>query len=239
VTVNLVERSLGPSLPSAETLTETKIVIENTINPPDQEIEPITVPFHPGRIDHYLPIQDPYVVHLFLRGGISGELASQVLMELDVPEKATNREIREGLRKVAEKYLKLIRIRVKPLLGILEEHGLDKGKKMIKKAYLREMLLDMEADEKGRPIPVRSLYQDQEGKQIRNLVVVPGHGDVSFQTQELTTTHIALLASIYRAACRFAERTGGNTQLIRTCRKETEQLESYIEPQPTDDTNQT
>ena len=230
-TEQLVTRSLVASLPESPPFTETKITIENTLNSPDREIQPITIPFHPGQVDHHYPYHDAYIVDLFLKASPVDFLRKQVLMELDAPEKVTPQQVKQGLRRVAEKYLKLTRIRIKPLLNLLEKHGFEKGRKMIEKAYLRDRLLEMEHDEKGRRIPRRTLLRQGPRTLLSDEVVVPGHGDVSIQTQELTPTHIALLAAVYKTACNFAENVGADPDLVRTCRQEAAQLRSYIEPQ--------
>jgi hypothetical protein len=237
-TIQLVGRSLVASLPESVPFTETKITIDNTINSPDQQIEPIMIPFHPGQVDHHYPWYDADVVDLFLGATPPDTLTEQVLMELDAPEKVTPREVRRGLTRVGEKHLKLTRIRIKPLLSILEEHGFEDGRRMIEKAYLRDKLLEMEHDQKGRRIPRRTFLRQGRRTVVNDRAVVPGHGDVSLQTQELTPTHIALLASVYRAACNFAELVGGDAQLIGACREEAARLESYIQTDETHEAQQ-
>ena len=228
-TRQLVGRSLVASLPDSEAFTEAMVTIENIFASPDREIEPIMIPFHPGRVDHYYPSHDAYVVNLFLKGSAVHPLAEQVLMELGAPERVTPEEVKDGLRRVCEKYLKLTRNRIRPLLDLLEEHGFEEGKKRIEKAYLRDRLLEMKQDEKGRRIPRRTALRDE---QRRIQAVVPGHGEISLQTQELTTTHIAFLVSVLRTACNLVENAGGDPQLVNTCIQEADKLESYIEPLP-------
>ena len=130
---------------------------------------------------------------------------------------------------VAEKYLKLVRLRVRPLLNLLEKHGFNEGKMMVEKAYLKDKLLKQRTDSKGRKLPGREIHHGDKVLQVR--AVVPGHGEVSMQTQELTPSHIRLLSSVYRATCNFAEISGGDKTLIEDCRKEASKLESYVEPQ--------
>ena len=230
-TVQLIERSLISSLPESVPFTEAEITIYNTINSPNQVIEPIMIPFHPGQVDHNYPQYNANRVDIFLSGVPGDWLTKEVLLELDVPEKVTAREVREGLKRVGEKYLRLARIRIRPLLRLLEKHGFEEGRKMIEKAYLRDRLLEMEHDSRGRRIPNRKGLRQGQGTYLLNRSVVPGHGEVSLHTQELTPTHIAFLASVYRLACSFAENVGGDPKLVEDCRREAAQLISFIEPE--------
>jgi hypothetical protein len=88
----------------------------------------------------------------------------------------------------------------------------------------------MEYDSDEKKIPRRKVRRQGRGTLLNEFVIIPGHGVVSLQTQELTPTHIALIASVYETACRFAENVGGDPDLIRTCREEAAQLLSYIAP---------
>jgi hypothetical protein len=227
--IQLLRESLVSSLPESELFTETIMGIENAFQESGREIEPIHIPFIPGRGVYYIPGQDDFWISLeFLRGLIHGQLSKEVLMELDVPEEVKPEDVRIGLRRVAEKYLKLVRRRIKPLLNLLEEHGFNEGKMMVEKAYLKEKLLKQNTDPEGRAIPRIEIRRGE--KLIDERAVVPGHGEVSLQTQELTPSHIRLLANVYRATSNFAEIAGGDPQLITICRKEADQLESYTQP---------
>jgi len=228
-TVQLVGRSLVASIPESVPFTVTKIAIDNTVNAPDQRIEPIMIPFHPGQADHHYPWENASTVDIFLRAVPPDFLTEQVLMELGAPEEVTPEEVKDGLRRVGEKYLKLTRIRIKPLLSLLDEHGFEKGRRMIEKAYIRDRLLAMEQDQVDRRVPRRTLKRQGGSTTIADDMVIPGHGDVSPQTQELTPTHIGLITAVYESACNFAELVEGDAKLIETCREEAQRLKSYAE----------
>ena len=229
-TVQLVGRSLVASIPESVPFTETKVTIDSIVNAPDQRIEPIMIPFHPGHADHHYPIHDATIVDIFLRAVPADFLTEQVLMELGAPENVTPEEVKGGLRRVGEKCLKLTRIRIKPLLSLLEEHGFEKGRRMIEKAYIRDKLLSMDQEQGDRRIPRRTLIRQGRSTTIHDDMVIPGHGDVSPQTQELTPTHIGLLVAVYETACNFAELVKGDVRLVEICRKEAQKLKSYAEP---------
>jgi hypothetical protein len=198
---------------------------------PDQTVELIHMPFQPGVVSYFAPgLWDFYTVWQFLDSRFHGPLVSQVLMELDTPGKITAKSLETGLRTVGEKYLKLTQMKIKPVLILLKKHGFEEGKTMIEKAYHTDKLLKQEKDSRGRGIPRLAVYRGDEP--VEEAAVIPGHGYVSLQTQELTPTHIRLLANVYRSACNFAQHVGANPDLIKTCRKEASQLESYVEPSP-------
>ena len=157
-----------------------------------------------------------------------GRISKEVLMELDVPEEVTIEDVRMGLKRVGEKYLKITRINIKPLLDLIEEHGFEVTRRMVEKAYLREKLLAQETDSSGNNIPRRAIFRGD--KLVGQQAIVPGHGAVTLQTYELTPSHVRLLAGVYRSACNFAQQAGGDAQLIASCREEAERLESSIEP---------
>jgi hypothetical protein len=100
---------------------------------------------------------------------------------------------------------------------------------MIEKAYHKDKLLKQEKDSKGRGIPYHAVYKGD--KTVQEDAVIPGHGYVSLQTEELTPTHIRLLANVYKAACSFVQHVGGDQELVKACVEEASQLESYVEPQ--------
>jgi DNA-binding Lrp family transcriptional regulator len=229
--IQLIRGGLVSSLPEAKLFTETIIGIQDIFSRSGREIELIHIPFSPGQVAQFYPGEDDFHTVLeFLRGLLHGRLSKDVLMELDVPNQVGPEDVREGLRRVAEKYLKLVRLRVRPLLDIFEEHGFNDGRMMIEKAYLKEKLLKQRTDSDGRQLPGWEIRRGD--KTLEERAVIPGHGEVSLQTQELTPSHVRLLASVYRAACRFAEIAGGDTQLVETCRREVSRLESFVEPQP-------
>ena len=156
-------------------------------------------------------------------------IAKEVLMELDVPDEVTAQDVERGLSRVGEKYLRLVRMNIKPLLDIIKQHGSNEARKMIEKAYLRDKLLQQKKDSTDRIIPRTTSFRGD--KLVEEEAVIPGHGVITLQTQELTPSHIALLATVYRSTCNFAEQAGGDPQLIETCRKEAAQLESCVEPE--------
>ena len=149
-------------------------------------------------------------------------------MELDVPDTLTRRDAEHGLRKVSDKYLKLVRLHAKPLLVLLEQHGLEKGSTMIEKAYLRDKLLEQETDSKGRRIPRIAQYRD--GKLVNRKAILPGHGAVTLETQQLTPSHVSLMTAIYKVACNLAQRCRADPGLVKTCKEEADRLGAFAQP---------
>jgi hypothetical protein len=224
-TWHLMNNGVVPSLPEAELFSETEIEVSNLLEDPDTSVEIIHLPFHPGQTVPYRIQSDIWALRQFLRWGFNGRIVQDVLMELDIPDKITKKDVEEGLRRTSEKYLKLVRLYVKPLLSLLDKHGLERAGTMIEKAYLRDKLLEQETDSKGRKLPRTKRYRDD--KLVEWKAVVPGHGAVSQETQQLTTSHISLLTSIYRSACNFAERCKVDPGLVKTCREEASRLETH------------
>ena len=224
-----IRESLEPSLPDAKVFTEAEVLIGNLLAKPDQIVELIHIPFQPGHINYYAPgLWDFFTVCEFLDSRFYDSLVSQILMELDTPHRITAEDVETGLRRVGEKYLKLTRMRIKPVLNLLKKYGFKEGKTMIEKAYLKDKLLKQEKDSKGRGIPKHAVFKGD--RPVQEGAVVPGHGYVSLQTEELTPTHIRLLANVYKAACSFAQYVGGDSELVKACGEEASQLESYVEP---------
>jgi hypothetical protein len=237
---DLVALSLNPSLPEAKPITETHIEVLGRLVPlPPRPgmLEFVHAPFHPGCGDYsILGLADYYVACSFLRWPMMGRLAQEVLMELGVPEGVTAEEVERGLCSVAEKYLRMVRMNIKPLLELIQQHGFDEARRMIEKAYLRDRLLEQERDSTGRILPSRRSYMGD--RLVEHEAVVPGHGVITLQTQELTNSHIRLLAAVYRSTCSFAEQAGVNPEVVEACREEASQLESYIEPQVREERSQ-
>ncbi len=226
----LVAGSLVPSLPESELFTETSIEVMNRLVKPDQEPELINIAYHPGLVWDYLyGYSDFLPVYHFLRWPLRGDLVREVIMELNVPDKVGPRDVEEGLRRVGGKYLRMVRVNIKPLLNLLEEHGFEEARTLVEKAYLRDKLSRQETDPGGRRIPREERYKG--GKPVKYWAVIPGHGAVTHETGELTPSHIRLLANVYVAACNFAQHVGADPELVETCRKEAEQLESFVQPQ--------
>jgi hypothetical protein len=191
----------------------------------------VNVPFSPGHIEYSIPIQTNLsIVKSFVTPPAQGDLIRDLIMEMGVPEEITTEKARQGLRRLGEKYLRLTRISIRPLLDLLVEHGYDQAKNMIQKAYLKDMLIRSEKDSEGRQIHRFTVYAGDALE--KDVAFVPGHGVVSEETQELTHSHIRLIANIYRAACGLCEQLGGDNQLIDECRKEAAQLEHCVEPKP-------
>ena len=230
----LVSLSLVPSLPDAKAFTETHIDVLAKLAPlppSPGEVDFVHAPFHPGRGDYSIfGLADYLVACSFLRRPMMGRIAKEVMMELDVPDEVTVEDVERGLRTVGEKYLRMVRMNIKPLLDMIKQHGFNEARRMIEKAYLRDKLLQQEKDSMGRVIPRTTSFRGD--KPVEAEAVIPGHGVITLQTQELTPSHITLLATVYRSTCNFAEQAGGDPQLIETCRKEAAQLESSVQPQP-------
>jgi hypothetical protein len=231
---DLVALSLNPSLPEAKPFTETHIeVLDKLIPLPPSPgmVEFVHAPFHPGRGDYSIfGLADYYVACNFIRWPMMGRLAQEVLMELDVPDEVTAEDVERGLRKVGEKYLRMVRMNIKPLLDMIHQYGFNEARRMIEKAYLRDKLLQQERDSIGRILPRRTSYRGD--RLVEEEAVIPGHGLITLQTQELTPSHITLLVAVYRSTCNFAERSGVNPELVEICRKEASQLETCIELPP-------
>jgi hypothetical protein len=234
---NLISLSLVPSLPEAKTFSRihAEVLAKMAPIPPKPgEVDFVHAPFHPGRGDYSIFGLADYVAMVnFLRWPLMGGISKDVLMELDVPEEVSVDDIRRGLEIVGEKYLRLTRMNIKPLLDLVEEHGFEAARRMVEKAYLREKLLAQETDASGNNIPRRARFRGD--KLVGQQAIVPGHGAVTLQTYELTPSHIRLLASVYRSACNFAQQAGGDAGLIETCREEAARLESCIETQTDQD----
>ena len=124
--------------------------------------------------------------------------------------------------------LKLVRLHAKPLLVLLEQHGLEKGSTMIEKAYLRDKLLEQETDSKGRRIPRIAQYRD--GKLVNRKAILPGHGAVTLETQQLTPSHVSLMTAIYKVACNLAQRCRADPGLVKTCKEEADRLGAFAQP---------
>jgi hypothetical protein len=149
-----------------------------------------------------------------------------VIWELGIPDEVSPGDVARALSKIGEKYLRLVRMKVAPLHKLLGEHGFEKGRLMIEKAYLRDKLLKMDLDGEGRRIPRLAGYLG--GRPEHESAMVPGHGYVSLNTQELTSGHVVLIAEIFRGACNFAEHVGVDEELVRACRKEADEIESSL-----------
>jgi hypothetical protein len=218
-----------PSLPEAETFTEVTIEMMNRLNAPSDEVNIYLTPFHPGYFFYSNPhVSDAMVTRDFLRWPFVGTFTRELMMELGVPEAVTSGDVDRALRSLGEKYLKMTRLNIRPLLDILEKHGFEEGRTMIEKAYLRDRLLKQKTDASGRTIPRAAMYG--KGRIRDEKVVVPGHGAVTHQTQQLSTSHVWWIVWTYRAACNFAKHVKGDPRLIETCEEEASRLESCIEP---------
>jgi hypothetical protein len=231
--LTVVADGLVSSIPEAKVYTDATIEIANQLVKPGQDIQLIYTPFRAGDVFNSTPgYSDFAVTTQFLKWPFMENLVGEVLMELDVPDEVTPQDIQRGLRNVALKYLRLVRLSIKPLLDLLKEHGFEDGRGMIEKAYHSDRLLKQETDPTGRRIP-RHERRRGVGKTVPwgASATIPGHGLVTPQTQELTHTHIRLLGCVYRAACNLAEHVGGDPNLIQSCRKEALELESFVEPQ--------
>ncbi len=226
---SLITDGLTTSLPDCSLFTETIIDVWNRLRKPESPRRFIHIPFHPGQVVHYEEGETGYWYALsFLRLGFVGRISREVLMELGVPDEVRPEDVEKGLRRVAEKYLKLVRLYIRPLLDLLAEHGFEKGKTMIEKAYTKEMLLKMETDSHGRAIPRAKIRSGD--RIVDERAMIPGHGYVSYQTQELTPTLVRLVAGVYRRTCDFAEQAGVDPGLVAACRREANQLDIYVEP---------
>jgi hypothetical protein len=235
------------SLPDAATWTDAYIETVNQLLVTEKPIEQVHVPFWPGGVtSHHFGESDYGIVDPFLRHIWYSGLVRQVLLELDVPSQITPEDIEEGLRRVGEKHLKLTRLMIQPLVDLLEEHGLDEARKMIQKANARDTLLERVADvgkPKGdakiapdfvyaKPEGIRGPKEDIPSILGPDFAVIKGHGLVTVQTNELTPTHIRLVANVLRAACNFAELTKADPRLIEESRNEASFLDSQAPENP-------
>jgi hypothetical protein len=116
------------------------------------------------------------------------------------------------------------------MLDSLEEHGFEEGRKRIDKAYLRDKLLSQEWDSGGRRLLRYSTHIEEE--LVENRAIIPGHGLITRQTQEVTPSLIRIVANVYKAACNFAEQAGGDPKLVESCRSEASRLESFVSQEP-------
>ncbi len=225
---SLFSRGLASSLPESEPFTDAfRQVFEvfTTNDSPDI----VKVPFMPGKIHlHGKAFDESFLVRSFLGqgGGYFGAMAREVLLELGVPESVTPEDVRAALVRIAGKRLRLTRQFMRPLIVLLEQNGYEKAIAVIEKAYLRDKLLKQAEDGDGRMVPRVGARIGE--KTIWELAMVPGHGMVNNQTQELTPSHIRMAASIYRSACDFAEKVGVEEELVTNCRKEADEIESFL-----------
>ena len=234
----LFGRNLVASLPEAKSFTETYIELWNYFDQ-GEDLDPelsdpiprtVSIPFNPNQTYVYwLPIDDYDLIQRFLVHPLIGGLAKDIIWELDVPEKVTEQDIRKGLARVADKYLKMIRMTVKPLLDLIKTHGFEEAITMIPKAYMKDKLLRKEQDSKNRIIPHFTYHRGEKPPDY--IGIIPEHGLVTEATQELTPSHLSILISTYEAACRFSESSGGDAQLIESCRKDIKDLKSQIPSQ--------
>jgi hypothetical protein len=233
-------------LPDSAPWTDAYIETVNLLLDTEKPIEQIHIPYWPGGVTtHHFGesdygIVDPFTRHIWYSG-----LVRQVIMELDVPENITPQDIERGLRRIGEKHLRLTRLMIRPLVKLLKEHGIKEGTRDIEKAHIRDKLLERAAGtgqaSKGETITSPNLvYARPKGIKTGpkedvpdvlgpDFAVIRGHGLVTAQTNELTPTHIRLVANVLRAACNFAELTKADPKMIKESRNEASFLDSVAE----------
>jgi DNA-binding Lrp family transcriptional regulator len=227
-TTTLLGEILLPAIPNDEVLTETAIKVINRMVPPGGEVGLIPVSFNPGRIARYIKgLRELQITSGSIQWPLLGQFQKEVLMELGVPDHVEPEDIENALRQLSEKYLKLMRMNIKPLLDLLLIHGLEKTKAMIEKAYHRDTIITQRQDSKGRSIPRQKIYRDTDI--ISDISIVPEHGLITHNTHPLTSSHIHLLASVYQHSCGFVEYMDGDPDLLRICKEEARQLANFGE----------
>jgi hypothetical protein len=230
-------------LPGTDPWTDAYIETMNRLVSTDRPIEQIHVPFWPGGVtSRNFGDSDMGIVDAFSRHIWNSSLVREVLFELDVPDEINPGDIERGLRNLGEKYLRLTRQMIRPLVALLEEHDIKDVSKMIEKVHARDKLLEAAegagGDFKGEAqVTSDIIYSKPKGirtspkEDVPNYLgpewaVIRGHGFVMNQTHELTPTDIRLVANVLRAACNFAEQTKGDPKLIEKCRNEASFLDS-------------
>ncbi len=239
-------QALQSSLPNAKTWTKAHIDVINRLYTSDRPVEQIHIPFWPGGVFTRTPGEpDQSSANQFLAAPWRARVTREVLMELGVPDQVTTEDIERGLRNVAEKQLKLMRLMIQPLVKLIDQHGFPKAKRMIEKVYIKDRLLAESADAtpRGEMLVGKGLVSlanpiDWAGPgRVEPYVdgpkwaIMAEHGVVTPQSEELTPTHLSLVASMLRRACDFAELAKGDPKLIEDCRREASFLDSQASVQ--------
>jgi len=187
--------------------------------------EQVHRPFNPATVTTYRAgFNDFQLVQKYLTWPFYGELLRDLLLELGVPDKVTDEELKIGLRKLGEKYLRLTELSLQPLYDEVNKSGFIEARKRIEKGLLRDRLLEVES------VPRADIYWGERLLEKRR--ILPHHGLVTLQTEELTPSHVRLAANILLAACRFAEFVGVDSNRVNVCSRKARTLIQAVQGLP-------
>ena len=208
----LLIETVQSTVPSPDAFTETflrffKYALQFTPSPLAEQVHR---PFNPGTVTTYHPgYHDFQLIQSFVTWPFQGAIVRDLMLELGVAEKVTGEQIKEGLCRLGEKYLRLTDLSLKPLYDLINNFGYVEAKKRIEKGFLRDRLLETEN------VPRADVYWGERLLEKRR--IVPQHGLVTLQTEELTPHHVRLAANILLAACRFAKLVGVDPERVKEC----------------------
>jgi hypothetical protein len=214
---SLLVEAIQSTLPNPEVFIEAFIrsakIYGNQMPPAEQ----VHRPFNPATVTTYhTGFNDFQLVQKYLTWPFYGELLRDLLLELGVPDEVTDEELQNGLRKLGEKYLRLIELSLRPLYDEVSKLGFIEARKKIEKGLLRDRLLEMES-----PLSA-DIYWGERLLEKRR--ILPRHGLVTLQTEELTPSHVRLAANILLAACRFAEFVRVDSSRVNDCSRKARAL---------------
>jgi len=207
----LLIEAIQSTLPNPEVFTEASVRLFKLLERLAVSAEQVHRPFNPGAVTtYYKGLHDFHLVQRYLTWPFQGTIVRDLLLELNVPDKVTDEDIKNGLRRLGEKYLRLTELSIQPLYDEIVKFGYEKAKRRIEKGLLRDRLLKTTDD-----VPRADVYWDK--RLLKKYRILPSYGLVTLQTEELSPSHVRLAANILLAACRFAELVGVNPERIKEC----------------------
>lgn len=224
----LLIETVQSTVPSAGVFTETylkgfKYALQSDPSPVTEQVHR---PFNPGTVTTYHPgYHDFQLIQSFVAWPFQGAIIRELMLELGVPEKVKEEQIKEGLRRLGEKYLRLTDLSLKPLYELINNFGYVEAKKRIEKGLLRDRLLETTEN-----VPRADVYWFDRLLEKRR--IVPHHGLVTLQTEELTPNHVRLAANILLAACRFAHYMGVDPDKVEECSQKARVLLQAVQDKP-------
>jgi len=214
----LLIEAVQSTAPSADAFTETWLEAFKFALQSAPIAEQVHRPFNPGAVTTYhSSYHDFQLIQSFVTWPFQGAIIRDLMLELGVPEKVTEEQIKEGLRKLGEKYLRLTELSLQPLYDLLINYGYVEAKKKIEKGILRDRLLETTEN-----VPRADAYWGERLLEKRR--IIPRYGLVTLQTEELTPNHVRLAANILLAACRFAHHMGVDPKKVEECSRKAQVL---------------
>lgn len=157
-------------------------------------------------------------IDISLGNGLS-IIVREILFELDVPDEITKEQFMEGLRRVAEKYLKLIMRLTDPLIKIVETKGFTVGPIQTDKSLRKDKILAAHPN-----------YISMFGDVLLDTPVRdPELGYIGLQTQPITPQHARITANFLRAAVRLGERAKADLDMMTEAEKRADLFEVAVE----------